>query len=401
MDRGFRIGRIFGINIYIDWSWFFIFLLVAWNLTVVFGQFHPDWGFLLRVGVAVSAALLFFASVLAHELAHSVTARAQGVPVRSITLFLFGGVSNIQRHPPSAMAEFLIAIVGPITSIVLGIGFILLANTTAAPAQVGVTNPQQLIQQLDPLSTLLVWLGPVNILVGIFNMIPGFPLDGGRVLRSIFWVITGNLRRATRYASWIGQGVAWLMIGAGIAMAFGVRIPFLGEGLLSGLWLAFIGWFLNSAAVQSYQQIVVQDVLEGVPVSEMMRTNAPVVQPDITVRSLVHEYIMGTDDHAFPVLDGDRLVGLVTLQDVRQVPRENWDQVMVREIMTPEDQLVKVAESADASDAVTKLSQRDVRQLPVVRNGNLVGVLRRRDFVRWMQLQSESEGTGQQIADLG
>jgi Zn-dependent protease len=399
MDRGFRIGRIFGINIYIDPSWLFIFVLVAWNLTVIFGQFHPEWGFLLRVGVAVTAALLFFASVLAHELAHSLTARAQGVPVRSITLFLFGGVSNIQRHPPSPMAEFLIAIVGPVTSIVLGIGFILLANATAAPAQLGVTNPQQLIQQLDPLSTLLVWLGPINILVGIFNMIPGFPLDGGRVLRSIFWVITGNLRRATRYASWIGQGVAWLMIGAGIAMAFGVRIPFLGEGLLSGLWLAFIGWFLNTAAVQSYQQIVVQDVLEGVPVSEMMRTNAPVVEPDITIRNLVHEYIMGTDDHAFPVLDGERLVGLVTLQDVRQVPRENWDQVTVREIMTPEDQLVKVAESADASDAVTKLSQRDVRQLPVVRNGNLVGVLRRRDFVRWMQLQSEE--TGQQIADIG
>jgi predicted transcriptional regulator len=297
------------------------------------------------------------------------------------------------------MAEFLIAIVGPITSIVLGIGFILLANATAAPVEIDVANPQQLIQQLDPLSTLLVWLGPVNILVGIFNMIPGFPLDGGRVLRSIFWVITGNLRRATRYASWIGQGVAWLMIGAGIAMAFGVRIPFLGEGLLNGLWLAFIGWFLNSAAVQSYQQIVVQDVLEGVPVSEMMRTNAPVVTPDITVGILVHEYIMGTDDHAFPVLEGDRLVGLVTLQDVRKVPRENWDQVRVREIMTPEDQLVKVAESADASEAVTKLSQRDVRQIPVVRNGNLVGVLRRQDFVRWMQLQSEE--TGQHIAHIG
>ena len=399
MDRGFRIGRIFDINIYIDWSWLFIFVLVAWNLTVVFGQFHPDWGFPLRAGVAVTAALLFFASVLAHELAHSLTARAQGVPVRSITLFLFGGVSNIQRHPPSAMAEFLIAIVGAITSIVLGIGFILLANATAAPVEIDVANPQQLIQQLDPLSTLLVWLGPVNILVGIFNMIPGFPLDGGRVLRSIFWVITGNLRRATRYASWIGQGVAWLMIGAGIAMAFGVRIPFLGEGLLNGLWLAFIGWFLNSAAVQSYQQIVVQDVLEGVPVSEMMRTNAPVVTPDITVGILVHEYIMGTDDHAFPVLEGDRLVGLVTLQDVRKVPRENWDQVRVREIMTPEDQLVKVAESADASEAVTKLSQRDVRQIPVVRNGNLVGVLRRQDFVRWMQLQSEE--TGQHIAHIG
>ncbi|HEX6303024.1 MAG TPA: site-2 protease family protein [Anaerolineales bacterium] len=398
MGRGFRLGRIFSIEVNIDWSWVFIFVLVAWNLTSVFGQFHPEWGLTLQISIAVLAALLFFASVLAHELAHSLMAQAQGVPVRNITLFLFGGVSNIQRQPPSARAEFLITIVGPITSIVLGIIFLLIANLTGGAANVSVTNPQQLIQQLDPLTTLLAWLGPVNILVGLFNMIPGFPLDGGRILRSIFWVATDNLRKATRWASWVGQGVAWLMIGAGIAMVFGVQIPFLGTGFVSGLWLAFIGWFLNSAAVQSYQQIVVQDILEGTQVKEMMRRNPPTVSPNQSVHSLVHDHIMGSDEHAFPVLEDDKLVGLVTLQDVREVQRDKWQQVTVAQIMTPTEELATVAPEEDASDAMTKLSHRDVRQLPVVENGKLVGVLRRRDIVQWMQLQSDQ--SGRQMPDL-
>jgi Zn-dependent protease/CBS domain-containing protein len=397
MDRGFHVGRIFGININVDWSWLLIFGLVAWNLSAVFGQYHSDWGPVLRWGIAIAAALLFFGSVLAHELAHSITARNQGIPVRSITLFLFGGVSNIQRNPSSPRAEFLITIVGPITSIVLGIIFVLLANVTAGSVQLSMSNPQQLISQLNPLTTLLIWLGPVNIIVGLFNMIPGFPLDGGRVLRSIFWVITDNLRQATRWASWIGQGVAWLMIGAGIAMAFGVRIPFFGQGLINGLWLAFIGWFLNSASIQSYHQILVQDVLEGVPVEKMMRKGAPTVSPNSSVNSLVHDHIMGTDDHSFPVLDEDELVGLVTLQDVREVSRDKWEQVTVRQIMTPRDQLVTATPDEDASDAMTELSQRDVRMLPVLDHGKLVGVLRRRDIVRWMQIQSDEYSSGSQL----
>lgn len=392
MGRGFRVGRLFGIEINIDWSWVFIFVLVAWNLTSVFGQYHPEWGITLQISIAILAALLFFASVLAHELAHSLTAQAQGVPVRSITLFLFGGVSNIQRQPPSARAEFLITIVGPIISIVLGIIFILIANLTGGTLNVSVANPQEMIQQLDPITTLLVWLGPVNILVGLFNMIPGFPLDGGRILRSIFWVITDNLRQATRWASWVGQGVAWLMIGAGIAMVFGVQVPFFGTGLVNGLWLAFIGWFLNSAAVQSYQQIVVQDVLEGTKVKEMMRRNPPTVSPNQSVYSLVHDHIMGSDDHAFPVLEGDKLAGLVTLQDVREVQRDKWQQVTVAQIMTPSEELITADSEEDASDAMSKLSHRDVRQLPVLENGKLVGILRRRDIVQWMQLQSDESG---------
>ncbi|HBY94417.1 MAG: site-2 protease family protein [Ardenticatenaceae bacterium] len=389
MRGGFRIGRLFGINIGIDWSWLLIFLLVTWNLATVFSQVHPAWGPALNWGIAAVAAILFFASVLAHELAHSLVAKAQGLPVRNITLFLFGGVSNIEREPPSPGAEFLITVVGPITSIVLGVLFIIAANLSAGGLQRAMINPQRALAGLDPLTTLLLWLGPINILVGIFNLIPGFPLDGGRLLRSILWAITNNLRRATRWASYVGQAIAWLMIIAGIAMVFGVRIPFFGTGVIGGLWLAFIGWFLNNAAVQSYQQVVVQDVLEGVPVARLMRADVPTVPPEIPVSALVYDHVMGTDERAFPVLDGDRLVGLVTLEDVREVPRDQWDTTSVGQIMTRADQLVVVSPQEDAGAALNKLMQRDVRQVPVMENNHLVGIMRRRDIMRWLQMHSE------------
>lgn len=386
---GFGIGRLFGIKIQIDWSWFFIFLLVTWNLAVVFSRLHPAWGTALNWGVAAAASILFFASVLAHELAHSLVARAQGLPVRRITLFLFGGVSNIEREPPSPGAEFLIAVVGPITSIVLGAIFLFAASVSAGGLQNIGARPEAAIAQLDPLSTLLLWLGPINILVGIFNLIPGFPLDGGRILRSILWSITNSLRQATRWASYVGQAIAWLMIIAGIAMVFGIRIPFLGRGLIGGLWLAFIGWFLNNAAVQSYQQVVINDILEGVPVARLMRADVPTVSPDIPVSALVYDHVMGTDERAFPVLEGDRLVGLVTLEDVRQVPRSEWDITTVGSIMTPANELDVVTPREDASEALSKLMRRDVRQVPVTENSHLIGIVRRRDIVRWLQLHSD------------
>jgi Zn-dependent protease/CBS domain-containing protein len=390
MRSGFRVGRLFGIDIHIDWSWLLIFLLVTWNLVAMFAQIHPDWGTGLSLGVAVAASLLFFASVLAHEMAHSLMARAQGVPVRNIVLFLFGGVSNIEREPPSPRAEFLITIVGPITSVVLGFLFIGAALALIGPLdQTAAADPAQLIAGLDPLTTLLFWLGPINILLGIFNMIPGFPLDGGRILRSILWAITGNLRRATRWASRVGQLVAWLLIITGIAMVFGIEVPIFGTGLLGGLWLAFIGWFLNSAAIQSYQQVVIRDVLDGVRVERMMRSSPPTVPPNVTVDHLVYDSVMGTDEHAFPVEQDGRLMGLVTLEDIRKVPRPEWPQVRVGQIMTPADELLVVRPEDDAAEALQKLSQRDVRQLPVMRNGDMVGLLRRQDITRWLQFHSD------------
>jgi Zn-dependent protease/CBS domain-containing protein len=388
MHGGFRIGRVFGINIRIDWSWLLIFALITWNLGTVFGESHPDWGLVLRWGIALVAAGLFFISVVAHELAHSLMAKARGVPVRSITLHLFGGVSNIQREPESPRGEFLMAILGPITSLTIGGVLVWIALAGAGPLAV-LANPTEAIGQLSPLFTLLLWLGSVNVTLGIFNLIPGFPLDGGRVLRSILWAATDNLRRATRWASWVGQGIAWLMIFAGIAMTFGVRIPFLGTGLGNGLWLAFIGWFLNTASAQSYRKVVIQDILEDVPVARLMRSNTPIVPPGISVSSLVHDHVMGTDDHSFPVLDDGRLIGLVTLEDVRSVPRNAWETTVVRQIMTSADQLLTVAPDEDAAEALNKLMGHDVRQLPVLRDGELAGLLRRRDIVKWLQLQSE------------
>jgi Zn-dependent protease len=388
MRTGFRVARLFGINVFIDWSWIFIFLLVTWNLAAaVFPAIHPDWEFGLILAISVAASVLFFVSVLVHELAHSLVAKARGLPVRSITLFIFGGVSNIEREPPSPLTEFLVAVVGPLTSV--GLGFLLLY---LAQINTGIItgDPAQFLAQLDPLTTMLIWLGSINILLGIFNTIPGFPLDGGRILRSILWAISGNLRRATRWATFVGQAIAWLFIVTGIAMVFGFQVPILGTGILPGLWLAFIGWFLNNAASQSYQQMVVQDILEGVPVSRLMRTETPTVEPHIPISALVDDYIMGTDERAFPVMDNEQLVGLVCLEDIRKVPRQEWDATLVHQVMTPAERLEVVSPRDDATEALRKLGSKDFRQAPVVQGNQLVGMLRRRDILRWLQLHSEN-----------
>jgi Zn-dependent protease/CBS domain-containing protein len=388
MRSGFRIARLFGINIYIDWSWIFIFLLITWNLAgVVFPTIYPQMDFGNILALSVAASLLFFASVLVHELAHSLMAKARGLPVRRITLFIFGGVSNIEREPPSPATEFLVTIVGPLSSLVLGVLFIYLGGRDIQPLALPTL---QAFGQLEPISTLFLWLGSINILLAIFNMIPGFPLDGGRILRSIIWAITGNLRSSTRIATWVGQAVAWMFILTGIAMVFGFQVPIFGTGIVGGLWLAFIGWFLNMAASQSYQQVVVADMLEGVPVARLMRQDPPMVDPQTRISRLIDRHIMGTDERAFPVLEHDRLVGLICLEDVRKVPRQEWDERQVQDVMTPADQLVTLSPRMDANEAFQMLTRKDVRQIPVIENGQLVGMLRRRDIMRFLQLQSDS-----------
>jgi predicted transcriptional regulator len=280
------------------------------------------------------------------------------------------------------------AAVGPLTSLVLG-AVLLAFSGLALGAVRSFSDPVQTMGRLGPLSTLILWLGSVNVTLGLFNLIPGFPLDGGRVLRSILWAAVGDLRRATRWASGVGQVVAWLMIISGISMAFGVQIPLLGTGLASGLWLAFIGWFLNSASVKSYRQLVVHDILEGVPVERMMRIDPPTVMPTSSVSSLVHDHVMGTDDYGFPVVEGNSLIGIVTLEDVRSVPRAEWDTTDVRQIMTPSDRLVTVTPGEDGAAALDKLAHNEFRQLPVLNGNGLVGLLRRRDIVKWLQMHGK------------
>lgn len=395
MRNGINLGRIFGISIIVDWSWIFIFLLVTWNLAAgVFPRLHPEWSVTLNIGLAVLASILFFLSVLAHELAHSLVAEANGLPVRSITLFLFGGVSNLQREPRSPGTEFIMAIVGPLTSIVIGLVAIGLGLLTNGPTALQLlNNPFNSLTGMNPLSTMLFWLGPINVILGVFNLIPGFPLDGGRVLRSILWGITKNLRVATRWATWVGQLIAWIFIVAGVSMIFGVNVPFFGTGFISGVWLAFIGWFLNQAATESYRQVVVEDLLEGIPVSRFMRSNMPSVNPQMMISQLVDDQIVNSDERSFPVMDGDQLVGLVGLEDLRKAPRSEWDHTPVSKIMTPRSELDTVTPREDVTEALDAFSRKDLRQLPVIQDGQVVGMIRRADIMRWLQLHSELPST--------
>lgn len=389
--KGFRVGKIFGVNIHIDWSWLLIFALVSWSLASTFGQLHSEWTTLTQWGVALLAALLFFMSVLAHELAHSLVARSQGVPVRNITLFLFGGVSNIQRDPSSPVDELLVTIVGPLTSFILGGIFLALGTGSIALGNMNIANTTELLSQFGPATTILIWLGSVNILVGLFNLIPGFPLDGGRIVRSIFWGITDDLNKATRWASWIGQAVAWIIIFAGLSMLFGAQIPLLGGGFINGIWLIFIGWFLQNAAIKSYRKVVIQDILDDLAVKQIMNTDVPTLSANTSIEDLVNNHIMKSDHRAFIVYEGDTMVGLVTIDDVRKFDSEARNRTMVREIMTPSQKLLVVAPDEEVSDAFQRLQSKDIRQLPVVKENEIVGLLRRKDIVRWLQFQSQAQ----------
>lgn len=392
-NKGIRIAKLFGIKIRIDWSWLLILLLVVWNLSVAFSQMHPDWSLPLTISLAVSAALLFFLSVLLHELAHSLVAKSQGIPVDSITLFLFGGVANIREEPKSPGNEFVMAILGPVTSLVIGFALLLLSGIGLEAQELLQRQPMEVLQQFTPLRTLGFWLGSVNVILGVFNMIPGFPLDGGRVLRSILWAITRNLQKATRWASYVGQAIAWTMIVGGIAMIFGLRIPVFGEGLVNGVWLILIGWFLNNAASRSYQQLMVRDILVDVPVKRMTKRNPPTVPGDITVDVLIEDYIMQTDDHAFPVMERDNLVGIVCLEDIRRLPGELRSERLVSEIMTPRADLRTIHPDGDAFEALMTISRNSVRQLVVMDGDEMFGLVRRRDIIRFLQIQSEDFST--------
>jgi Zn-dependent protease/CBS domain-containing protein len=390
MNKGIRLFKIFGITIRIDWSWLLILLLVVWNLSSAFAQVHSDWSLTFTITMGVIAALIFFLSVLLHELAHSLVAKSQGLPVDSITLFLFGGVSNIREEPKSPGSEFVMAIIGPITSLVIGFGLVLIASIGIKAPDFRNFHPMDFIGSLSAVRTLALWLGTINIFLGLFNLIPGYPLDGGRVLRSIFWAITKNLRKATRWASFVGQVIAWVMIISGIAMVFGMQIPFFGQGLANGVWMILIGWFLNNASTKGYQQLVVRDILEDVPVRRMTKRNPPTVPADITVDELIEDYIMQSDDHAFPVIEnGQELVGIVCLDDIRPVPSVERASKRVFDIMTPRSDLITISPDDNANKALEEISKQSIRQLVVMDGDEMFGLVRRRDIVRFLQLQSE------------
>jgi Zn-dependent protease/CBS domain-containing protein len=382
---GIPLGSILGIRLAADWSVLVIFALVAIQLGMgALPAWHPTWSVGLRWGVALGAAALFFVSIVLHELSHSLVAKASGLAVRGITLFVFGGISQIEDEAPSPKAEFFIAIVGPLTSFVLGVAGLFGASALGASALTDATTPEAFslaMASLRPGATLLLWLGLMNLLLGVFNMVPGYPLDGGRVLRSIFWWRTGNLEKATRWAARVGQGVAILLIAWGVAWLFADPI--------AGIWRILIGWFLFSAARASYQQVQIHELLSHVSVRRMMRTGSRTVAPDLPIAQLVREYLMGTDQRCFPVMDeGEHLRGIVCLADVRGVPEPSWEATPVKEIMTPADELSTVEPDAAAEEALKALGTRDIDQVPVMEGDRLVGVLRRQDLVRWLSLHA-------------
>ncbi|AKU98905.1 hypothetical protein AKJ09_05569 [Labilithrix luteola] len=394
MRNAIRIGKLFGVEFRLDSSWLFIFALVIWSLVSVFSRWHPDWTIATGIIVAILAALAFFGSVLFHELAHSLVARIYGIPVRDITLHMFGGVSNIEREPPTPGAEFLIAIVGPISSVLLGIGMLVLVAFLTGVTMHGAQfeSAEDAVAHMGPLTTLLVWLGPVNIMVGLFNLIPGFPLDGGRILRSILWKATGNLQRATRWSTTIGQLVGWAFIVMGIFMAFGYRVPFFGTGVGGGIWLGLIGLFLRNAAMQHQVGAAVEGALSGVHVGDVMRTNGPWVSASISLRTLVNEFFIHREDEAYPVFDGTQFVGVVAFEDMRRIPVEAWDLRTARDVMTKVTDLVTVKPTDDAFEALRLLGNAAVRQLPVLYEGALVGVVYQNDIARWLELHSRTGG---------
>jgi Zn-dependent protease len=361
------LGRILGIQIGLDYSWFVIFALLTWILaTSYFPAEFKDWPQWLYWLMGAAATIMLFVSVLLHELGHSVVAQRHKVPVPSITLFLFGGVSQIGAEPPSANAEFLIAAAGPLVSFILAILFY---------------SVQPVVAGIEPLLGLAKYLAYVNLALALFNLIPGYPLDGGRVFRAIVWAITGNMRRSTVIAANTGRLFAFLFIFAGVwQMVSG--------NFTGGLWIAFIGWFLDSAASAQVQQVTVQGLLTGHTVSQAMSTHCANVSADATLQDLVDEHILGSGQHCFLVKRGDNDVGLMTLQRIKEVPRAQWATTRIGQVMLPLDRLEGVDRNTELWTALQKLDRDGVNQLPVTRDQQVIGMLSREDvisFLRTMQ----------------
>jgi Zn-dependent protease/CBS domain-containing protein len=380
------LGSLGGVEIRVDASLIIVFALITFNLgAAVFPRWHPDWPRAFTWLVALAAAVLFFASVLAHEMSHALIGRLNRIPVNRITLFLFGGVAHMDTQPPSPKAEFFMAVVGPITSFIIGFGAIFIGSLIGGSTlNAAMSGPPELaldaMQNIGPISTLLLWLGPINIVLAIFNLVPGFPLDGGRVLRSILWAISGDLMKATRWASFVGQIFAWFLMAIGILQVFGGQAG-------QGLWLLLIGWFLNNAARTSYQQLVVHEALHDVPVDRIMRSQVDRVEPGLTIETFVREHLMTTDQHGFPVEENGRLIGLVCIEDVRKVPQIHWSTTPVGRIMTPAAELSTLPVTAHADDALEALARRDVDQIPITEGDHLLGLVRRGDLMKWLSLQ--------------
>ena len=361
IGQSVKLTTIRGIDVGVHYSWFIIFFLITFSLTTRFASEHPHWTLAEHYAVGIATSLLFFASILLHELAHSFVALAKGIPVRSITLFVFGGVAQIGREPDRPLTEFQIAIAGPVASALLSVGFGVIAYLGG--------------EQFERLAALAGWLSSINLMLALFNLVPGFPLDGGRIFRAALWHMTGSLTKATRIAAGSGQAIGYAFI------FFGIWTAFAGNWF-SGLWLAFIGWFLMNAAQESVLQLSIRSALSGLRAEDIMARDCPTVPGQLTLADLVHEHILRTGRRCFLVSQNGRLEGLVTLHQVKAVPQARWEDSFVVQAMTPIDRLYAVAPETPILDVLGGMEQHDVNQVPVTQDDRLLGMITRDHLLR-------------------
>ena len=371
MGQGIKLFKILGIQISLDYTWFIVFGLVAWSLAQ--GYFPitiPGLGIFTYISIGIISALLLFTCVLIHELSHSYTSNKLGLDIKEIKLFIFGGVAQLTKEPEDAATELKIAVAGPAASIALaGVFWVL-------------TQLAKTISVYPILAAMFEYLTYINIVLVIFNMIPGFPLDGGRVLRAIWWKKTGDIQRATQVASQAGKTFAILLI------LFGFVQIFFGN-FVGGLWMVFIGMFLQQAAESSYSQLLVKQTLEKIKVGDAMTRNVVVLSEDATLSTVVEKYFFGYHFVGFPVASDGRIVGMITLNNVRMVPREEWATTLARDVMNKISPDIVLSPEDNAMDAFSRMINLDIGRVLVMDDGKLVGIITRRDIMRLMEFKAD------------
>ena len=359
---GFRIGRVFGIPIYLHASWFIIFFLITLMLRAQFISQHPSWSNQQYWALGVLTSVLFFSSVVFHELSHSAVAKHYRIPVASITLFVFGGLARITREPDNARQEFNIAIAGPLSSVFLSGCFWLITRY---------------FHGNDMVRAAATFLWETNLALAVFNLAPGFPLDGGRILRGIVWGLTGNFTRATKISSITGKIFAYLMI------ILGVLIALKGDWV-NGLWTAFIGWFLLSAAQESLMQVAMRHTLTDIRATDIMTRDIPTVARDMSVEDYVHE-VLRTGRRCHIVTGAGRPVGLVTLHAARTLPREEWANTSIQAVMMPVERIHSASPTEPALTILQRMQSEDINQMPVISDEHIVGMIDRDTILRMLQ----------------
>jgi Zn-dependent protease/CBS domain-containing protein len=369
------LGSVLGFEISLDYSWFIIFFLILVTFTgAVFPAHVPGLDQMEYLIMGLAGTLLFFGSLLIHELSHAVVARRKGIEVEGITLFVFGGMARTSREPDTPGDEFLIAGVGPVASFVLAALFYAIA---AGSPRLGLGLEVTVVAE---------YMGFLNLVLAIFNLFPGFPLDGGRLLRAVLWKFTGSLRKATLAATTAGRALGWGIIGLGL---FALLV---GQAFVGGLWFIFIGWFLNHAARMSYQHVLLQEVLSPLTVRQAMTPDPETVPPDIPLDTLVNDFFLQRPYNSFPVTGDDgSVMGLVTLSQVKEVPRREWPSHSTRKVMTPVEEGLLVGPDESMISILDRMRSGEHRRILVVRNGELLGIISATDVARWLDRVSLME----------